>query len=175
MYNKLIFCVLIIFSSITASAEIYSWTDEKGVKHYSTIHPGHSDDVKTSDEIEYNAEEDQARAEEYEKWMNRKKQEDEINALRTKRTDNVRRYDENPSDAKAEQNESASRKTTVTRTVTRTVIYVNSQRHHHKHDKNMKTEKSAKVRTESKKEKIKSQKASTSNSSQKNRVRDSKQ
>lgn len=168
MYYMFTFCVLIIFSAITASAEIYSWTDEKGVKHYSTIHPEHSEGIKTSDEIRYNAQEDKAREREHERWMNQKNRNEKIRTLKTTGRSKGWQNDEDQSEASSVNiNQKKTKKT---------FIDVRSYRYSHKHIRNVKIESSPKVRAEAKRERIKSQKISTpKKSSQKNNVRTSKQ
>jgi hypothetical protein len=152
-----IFCVLIIFSAITASAEIYSWTDEKGVKHYSTNRPEHSEDVKTSDEIRHNAQEAKAREQEHEKWMNQKNRGEKIRTLKTTRRTKVGQNDEDQSEVNSVNTNQKKTK--------KTVVYVKSSRYIHKHIKYVKRESPPKVRTAAKRERIKSQKASSSKSS----------
>ena len=74
--RKLFMIFIITACWTTASfAEIYSWTDEQGVKHFSSTPPEEGDNVKQSDEVQYDAKQDEERMKEYEQWLNQKNQE----------------------------------------------------------------------------------------------------
>ncbi len=84
--GKSFMILIVIVCWATASlAEIYSWTDEKGVRHFSTTPPEEVDNVKKSDEVQYDAKEDEERTKEYEQWLNQKNQEQEAEAQEKKR------------------------------------------------------------------------------------------
>ena len=45
-HKSIIFIICILLCAWAANAEIYSWTDENGVKHYSNVPPAEAENVK---------------------------------------------------------------------------------------------------------------------------------
>jgi hypothetical protein len=169
--RKIFVIILIIGFSGSAFAEVYSWTDEKGVKHYSTVTPSKDAvNVMQSDEIQYDAEEDAARAQEYKQWMNQKQQEQKINSLKMKKRTKVQISDENQSDAKADEALTDEYKNQQ-KSEQKVIIYVDKHKNSHKHIKNLKKEEAPKARREVKKAIVKPQKAPPAASSEKDKIK----
>ncbi len=103
MYKILIVCILIIFSVATASAEIYSWTDEKGVRHYSTTPPEDAANFRKSDEFQYDPQKDEAQTQEYDEWLNQKKQEEEAEAQEKQKRAELEKKEAEKAAAEAEK------------------------------------------------------------------------
>ncbi len=81
MRKLLVILMILVFSDSSAFAEIFSWTDEKGVKHYSTTPPDDKDNYRKSSEVPYNAQEDEAQAQAYQQWLDQKQREESEKAL----------------------------------------------------------------------------------------------
>lgn len=102
--RKLFMIFIIIVCGTSASfAEIYSWTDEKGVKHFSSTPPEEGDNVKQSDEVQYDAKQDEERMKEYEQWLNQKNQEQEAESQEKQRRADQEKQDAEKAAAEAEK------------------------------------------------------------------------
>ena len=79
-FNILIISTLTLFYASTLNAEIYTWTDEKGVKHYSDTPPENAENYEVHTEsktFKYDEEADKKRTEADQKQIQSFIQEDE--------------------------------------------------------------------------------------------------
>jgi type IV secretory pathway VirB10-like protein len=61
--------LLIVFLAVTVRAEIYSWTDEQGTRHFSDNPPQQSADVKVTREIPHDNAADERQSDAYRRMM----------------------------------------------------------------------------------------------------------
>lgn len=103
MRKFFIILIILAFSGLSAFAEIYSWTDEKGVKHYSSTPPDNKDNYRKSSEVPYNAEEDEAQSQAYQQWLEQKRQEEAEKTLEKKKQTETEQKEEEKAKEEAEK------------------------------------------------------------------------
>ena len=100
-FNILIILVLTFFCAASLDAKIYTWTDEKGVKHYSDTPPENIENYEVHTEsktYQYDEEADKQRTETDQKLIQSLIQEDDENAEKQRREKKLR-------DKEAEKNQ----------------------------------------------------------------------
>jgi hypothetical protein len=103
MRKLIIILMILVFSGSSAFAEIYSWTDEKGVKHYSSTPPDNQSNYQKSSEVPYNAQEDEAQSQAYQQWLEQKRQEEAEKTLEKQKQTEEKQKEEEKARAEAEK------------------------------------------------------------------------
>jgi hypothetical protein len=108
MRKLFIILMILAFSGSSAFSEVYSWTDEKGVKHYSSTPPDNKADYRKSSEVPYNAEEDEAQAQVYQQWLDQKRREESEKSLEKEKQSDEKKKEQ---EKKGEKTQNEAQKT----------------------------------------------------------------
>ena len=94
MHRLSMIFMIVVFWTTASFAEIYSWTDEKGVRHFSTVPPEDAVNVAISAESPHDAQKDMAQAREYEQWLKQIQQKEKSDSSEKKKRSKRRRSEE---------------------------------------------------------------------------------
>ena len=89
----MILIIMLCWTTVSL-AEIYSWTDEKGIRHFSTTPPEDAVNVVRYDEFPHDVQKDTAVAREYEQWLKQIDQKEKNDSLERKKLAKRRRREE---------------------------------------------------------------------------------